>query len=273
MLGQRYFRILDYFWVPRGEGMAESRAASRSSFSLSKGSVLMRGIRRGRGSKAGGITLAVLVGAVLVLSMRWIFAQTIQQSSPPPPPVAVPPPLTPEASTKAPGAGTQASSAKSGNHEADSVLQNFLTHAYYHGRAEVYLAQMASTRAVSPEVKQFAGTVIADRGHVDHELFDLAKKKGVKVEVQYRVEENPLYQAMLTRLGQLSGPDFDVAYLQQTAENHSLELAQYLHLAQEAPDSETQLFAAQQVSRVRDRLRRLRQILRASEHQVTARAL
>jgi len=133
----------------------------------------------------------------------------------------------------------------------------------------MYLAQMAATHAASPEVKQFAATVISDHTHVDQEMSALAKDKGISIDRQYRVEENPVYEAMLAHLAQLTGPDFDQAYLEQTAENHTLELTQYLSLAGAASDAPTQLFAARQVARVRDRLRRAKQILREVQHELT----
>ncbi len=223
-----------------------------------------------------GASSTILGGFLFVLgllSIGWIFAQTEWQPPPPAarnpePPAAVPGAPAPSGRERSPR--NPAPAQPSTSSQSDAVLRNFLTHAYYHGKAELYLAQMASTRAVSPEVKQFAATVIADHGRVERDLFALAKEKGIKIDREYRVEQNPMYASMLSGLSQLSGPDFDVAYLEQTAENHTLELSQYLSLAGAASDSDTQLFAAQQVSRVRDRLRRAEQILRRSEHQFTA---
>jgi putative membrane protein len=223
------------------------------------------------GRSVAGIGVVIVI---VLLSMGGIFAQTAKQpahpdlhSTPPQPRAAAP--QAPADSAQAPAASDRSETAL----KLEDILQNFLTHAYYHGRAELYLAQMASTRAVNSDVKNFAGTIIADHSRVDRELFSLAKKKGLKIERQHRVEENPLYKAMLSRLSELSGPEFDVAYLEQTEENHSLELQQYMYLAGAASDGDTQLFAAQQVSRVRDRLLRAHKILKASEHQVTAQSL
>jgi putative membrane protein len=240
-------------------------------------------ILRGRPNRKPGTTsLVALVVVVVLLSIGWIFAQTGTQPTPPdlhsttPGAPAVTPdgPAAPPQSPAAPPdtSSDTASNEPSASPKLDDVLQNFLTHAYYHGRAELYLAQMASTRAINPDVKGFAGTVISDHSRVDRELFSLARKKGLKIDREFRVDENPLYKEMLSQLSQLSGPEFDVAYIEQTAENHTLELEQYLHLAATASDGDTQLFAAQQVSRVRDRLRRAQQILKTSEHQVTAQA-
>ncbi|MGE0407184.1 MAG: DUF4142 domain-containing protein [Candidatus Korobacteraceae bacterium] len=150
--------------------------------------------------------------------------------------------------------------------EPDAILQNFLTHAFHHGRLELYLAQMAASRALNHDVKEFAVVVTHDRTRLNAELFELAKQKRITIQSKYGVEENPRYETMLSRLAHLSGMTFDRAYLEQSAENHAVELQQYLHLLETTSDTETQLFASQQVSRLHDRLRRAYEILRNSEN-------
>jgi len=217
---------------------------------------------------ASSTILIAFIFVIALLSIGWIFGQTKKQPDPPP-----------FHSSEAPAVDSQPlarnpepnSTVPDQSPTSPDVLKNFLTHAYYHGRAELSLAQMANGRAVNPEVKQFAGAVIADHDRVEKEMLKLAESKGIEIDRQYSLEQNPLYKTMVSRLSQLSGPDFDTAYLQQTVENHTLELSQYLSLAGAASDGETQLFAAQQVARVRDQLRRATHILRASEHEVTAR--
>jgi putative membrane protein len=227
----------------------------------------MRLTFRGRPNLNASSTILIAFAFVLgILSIGWIFAQAERQPSPPQARTPAPPALQPRIDAPSASPPGQALAAA----ESSGILQNFLTHAYYHGKAELYMAQMASTHAASPEVKQFAALVISDHNKVDQQMFSLAKTKGIAIDQQYRVEENPLYEAMISHLAQLSGPDFDQAYLEQTAENHTLELTQYLSLASAASDASTQLFAAQQVARVRDRLRRAKQILRESSHEITA---
>lgn len=265
LAGEPRYRARGIPWQPFGNPRVMKRPGTRA---LARRVLQMKLTFRGRPNLNASSTILIAFTFVLgILSIGWIFAQTERQPAPPQARTPAPPAL-PQPSAGGPSASfpDQAPSAA----ESSGILQNFLTHAYYHGRAELYMAQMASTHAASPEVKQFAAVVISDHNRVDQEMFSLAKTKGIAIDRQYRVEENPMYEAMISHLAQLSGPDFDQAYLEQTAENHTLELTQYLSLASAASDAPTQLFAAQQVARVRDRLRRAKQILRESAHEITA---
>ena len=82
----------------------------------------------------------------------------------------------------------------------------FMKHVARDGMAEVELGRLASQRASSGTVKQFAQQMITDHSRANDELMQLAEQKGVEVPTALDRKHKKAYD----RLAKLSGPDFDL---------------------------------------------------------------
>lgn len=96
-----------------------------------------------------------------------------------------------------------------------------MTTAAEAGTANIQLGQLALQRATSPQVKQFAQAEINEQQNVSAELKRIAPPAGVTLPTT----PGPKYQAALRQLSQLSGQQFDQAYMSEGGVNAHLENA------------------------------------------------
>ena len=116
-----------------------------------------------------------------------------------------------------------------------SVDRQFMLTAGEAGLANIAMGQMALQKSTNPTVKQFAQAEIAEQQQVKQNLSRVAPKMGVSLPTA----PGPKYQALMTRLAQMSGTQFDQAYLHEGGVNAHLEnAAVYQREAQfgQAPD-------------------------------------
>jgi len=92
----------------------------------------------------------------------------------------------------------------------------FLPRAISCSVAQTKYAELAEKRAADPEVKEFARKLAADHQECTKKLMDFAKD--LKLAVVAGVEKDQ--REMETRLGRLSGNDFDKAYLHEVVTDH-----------------------------------------------------
>lgn len=102
-------------------------------------------------------------------------------------------------------------------HGATADARHFATSAMMAGNAEVKLGQMASQRAQSPEVKQFAEMMVRDHSKSGAELkqavraHDVAAPEGL----------DDKHQRLMDRLSKLNGAEFDREYMKAMVEGHT----------------------------------------------------
>ena len=146
----------------------------------------------------------------------------------------------------APGTGTaktmhgkhsgSAQHAKSGA----SATQQFVKHAAQGGTAEVSLGKMAADKATDPDVKQFAQRMVDDHSKANDELTNLASSKGI----QAPTNPDPKEQALMDRLGKLSGAEFDKAYMQAMVSDHNHDVSEFQKYSRSGSDPEVKAWAA-----------------------------
>ena len=132
----------------------------------------------------------------------------------------------------------------------------FLREAAGAGKAEVTLGNLAVERAKSPEVRQFAQRMVEDHSRANDQLMDLAKSKKAKVSATVPSEAKSVYE----RLGQLSGDDFDRAYIKDMVNDHENAFSKFQDAAQNAKNPDVKQFAANLVPTLQDHLKQARQI-------------
>ncbi len=89
------------------------------------------------------------------------------------------------------------------------------------GIANIMLGELALQRATNPEVKQFAQAEIDEQQQVKSELTRIAPQ----VKVTLPTVPGAKYQAIMTQLKQLSGEQFNRAYMDEGGVNAHLENA------------------------------------------------
>ncbi len=133
-----------------------------------------------------------------------------------------------------------------------SALDNqFVMDAAHGGMAEVQLGQLALQRSTNPEVKRFAQQMIQEHSRANEELMRLATQKGITPPT----DVGPKYRAAMMRLMQLSGRDFDQAYMNEAGVNSHLESAAiYQRQAGLGQDPDLKAFATRILPRVQGHL-------------------
>ncbi|HYM31706.1 MAG TPA: DUF4142 domain-containing protein [Candidatus Cybelea sp.] len=120
----------------------------------------------------------------------------------------------------------------------------FICHATIVGRADVALSEMAVRKAADPEVRSFAQRAIADIDRTGNRLsYVVATYDGVDLPDRL----DAAHEAMIARLGALSGPAFDQAYLRSQAEDAENALRLYRQEMLSGGEPKLQNFAASTV--------------------------
>ena len=182
--------------------------------------------------RKGKMVAAALVVTGVFASLQYT---SIAQPTQPAPPRPTPPtqPVLPNRATLSP------------------LDRQFIIDAAQGGMAEVSLGQMASQRATSAAVKQYAQRMVQEHTQANAELLRLASQKGVTPPR----DMGPKYRAAMDRLMQLPRASFDQAYISEAGINGHLEsLAVYQRQAQLGQDPDMKAFAAKTVPIVQNHL-------------------
>jgi putative membrane protein len=116
---------------------------------------------------------------------------------------------------------------------------NFIMQAASSGWGEVAAAQLAPQRTTNPGTLQTAAMMVRDHTQANQELAGLATARGVTPPTM----PDPGRQGVVTMLGELTGPSFDLAYVQEQIPDHQVGIALYQAEAQSSPDPQLRGFA------------------------------
>jgi putative membrane protein len=119
--------------------------------------------------------------------------------------------------------------------------QRFIAEAAQDGRSEVELGQLAASKASSPAVKKLAQKMVADHTKANQQLESLPQAS------QALQSATPPPQAGGTadRLSQLSGKEFDRAFVEQVIQDHENAISRFKEAAASAQDPDVKRFASQ----------------------------
>jgi putative membrane protein len=184
------------------------------------------------------------------------------QSSPPsssPDPAAASSPhqrsVTGSDGPEAPAEGSAGPGAASSPHQQDAMHGNqnhhgmaadhdgadpttFVTKAAQGGMTEVALSKAAATKSSDPSVKKYADQMVQDHQKANDELSAIAKKKGLNVPASLDAE----HQAVVQKINNKSGGEFDQAYGKQMAMDHAKTVALF-EGATQSTDTDLAAFA------------------------------
>jgi len=114
----------------------------------------------------------------------------------------------------------------------------FVTKAAEGGLTEVALAKAARATSQDPKIKQFAEQMLRDHGQANEELTRIAKSKGLAVPTSLDSE----HQAILQKLSNKKGTEFDTAYSKQMQMDHEKTIALFRG-AEQSSDPDLAAFA------------------------------
>lgn len=121
-----------------------------------------------------------------------------------------------------------------------AIDRTFMLKAAQGGMAEVELSQVASRRAASNDVKQYAQQMIQDHTQANDTLSQLAQQKGVTLPTKTDAQ----HQKLKAQLQQMSGRSFDRAYMQAMETDHAKTVALFQSQATQGQDPDLKAFAA-----------------------------
>jgi len=105
--------------------------------------------------------------------------------------------------------------------DPSSSDKTFVMKASQGGLTEVEAGKLAQQKGVSQDVKDFAAMMVKDHSQNNADLAALAKTKGLATAGSL----DSTHQAMLDKLGKLSGAAFDKAYIGDMVKGHKKMLA------------------------------------------------
>jgi len=149
--------------------------------------------------------------------------------------------------------GTEASGRSAGQPSAKSsdADHQFVMEAARGGMAEVELGQLASQKAQSDQVKQFAQRMVQDHGKANDELKSLAQQKNITLPTELDAK----HKATHDRLSKLSGAQFDRAYMQDMLQDHRKDVNDFRKESQSGKDPDVKAFAAKALPTLEEHLR------------------
>jgi putative membrane protein len=154
------------------------------------------------------------------------------------------------------GAVAQTDAAKGGG--LQGADRTFVMKAAQGGLAEVEAGKVAQKNAQADAVKQFGERMVTDHSKANEELMALAKSKNV--EVPSALDRK--HQAMVDKLGKLSGPAFDREYMKHMVEDHRKTVADFGKQSKSGKDAELKQWAGSKLPTLREHLKMAQQTQR-----------
>lgn len=142
--------------------------------------------------------------------------------------------------------------------QSDKTDMKFATTAAQGGMAEVAVGQVASSKAASADVKQFAQRMVTDHTKANQELNQTASKSGVTLPQGVAKED----KAKADRLTRLEGAAFDKAYMKMMVEDHEKTVALFEKEANSGSDPDMKAFAQKTLPTLKEHLEMARSVER-----------
>jgi putative membrane protein len=214
-------------------------------------SVLRRSVAIG-----GGLALALIAAPLSGLKAQVTAPGTNPQPTTNPPTTANPGTTSNPNPTPNPTPTTSAS-----GQTVDREMQNdlpFLRQAAGSNLMEVTLGRLATTRATSARVKNFAQRMVSDHSSLQQQLTSLSSSNGVDVSATL----TPQQQQEVSRLQRLSGTEFDQAYIRLMVQNHQMDVANFQEQSRQADSPRVRELATRALPTLRQHLTSAQEVAR-----------
>jgi len=129
--------------------------------------------------------------------------------------------------------------------------QQFVNEAAIGGMAEVRLGQLAMDRGATDAVKSLGQRLMRDHQQANEQLKQIAARQGLQLPRQ--LDEK--HQKMVQEFAQLSGAQFDQAFLKDQVKDHEKDIAQFEAEAKNGKDPAVRQFAERSLPTLREHLK------------------
>lgn len=136
--------------------------------------------------------------------------------------------------------------------------REFLLKASQGQRAEIAFGQLATERAASDQVKDFGRRMVDDHAKANQEVKQLASQEGVALPKD--VELPPVQRERAQRFQQLSGQEFDRAYIDYMLREHAKDVREFEQGTNEIRDRDVQQWASKTLPILKNHLTMARNI-------------
>jgi putative membrane protein len=141
---------------------------------------------------------------------------------------------------------------------------DFANEAAQGGLMEVRLGELAQQQAKAEEVKQFGQRMVEDHGEANAKLMQIAEQKGIDLPEELSDDA----QSTVEELQQVSGEEFDQAYMDEMVSDHEDDVAAFEDYVENAQDEDLRAFAEETLPTLQEHLEMAKQI----QEQVSAAA-
>jgi putative membrane protein len=133
------------------------------------------------------------------------------------------------------------------------------------GMLEVNLGNMAVANSKNTGVQQFGQRMVKDHGRAGQDLQQIASRKGASLPTQVTARQ----QKEVDRLAQLSGPEFDKAYMAFMVKCHKADEKDFQQASEEAQDPDLKAFATTTLTMVQDHLKMAEELDQNIKHEIS----
>ncbi len=133
------------------------------------------------------------------------------------------------------------------------------------GMMEVNLGKVAADKSVNPAVRQFGQRMVTDHGKAGQDLAKIASSKGASLPAELTAGQ----QKETERLGKLSGPEFDKAYMALMVRDHKADEKEFKRASENTQDPELKAFATSTLTLVQDHLKMAEELSATLRHEVS----
>ncbi|MFH7030772.1 MAG: DUF4142 domain-containing protein [Heteroscytonema crispum UTEX LB 1556] len=133
---------------------------------------------------------------------------------------------------------------------AVNLDREFMIKAAQSDMTEIQTSQLALKRSQNKSVRDYARRMIREHKNSSKQLMQIAKQKNVTLPKDI----GPENQALITKLSQVSGNNFDQAYMEGQVQAHAKTQAEYQKYLEQGQDQELRAFATKIAPIVADHL-------------------
>ncbi|HEX3895507.1 MAG TPA: DUF4142 domain-containing protein [Rudaea sp.] len=124
------------------------------------------------------------------------------------------------------------------------------------GMAEVITGQLAAQKGTDPQVRMFGQRMVTDHSKANDELKSVAAKDNITLPAEPGLK----HKTTASKLGNMSGADFDKAYTQEMIKDHEEDVALFKKEAQSGSNPDMKAFAQKTLPTLQEHLDMIRKI-------------
>lgn len=138
--------------------------------------------------------------------------------------------------------------------------QQFVTEAAEGGMLEVKLGELAFSKGVSQEVKNFGKTMVTDHTKVNDELKAVAEKKQLKIPASLSAKKQQKYDS----LAAMQGEQFDMLYMNMMIASHEQTIGLFQTESNKGQDADLKKWADSKIPALKHHLEMAKKLFKAS---------